>query len=256
MSVTEISLPNELRPTGYGRFGIGRRFVDIVISGLALAILAPLMLCIVFLIYLESGSPVLFSQIRLGQHGQPFRLYKFRKFRGGEASGGPAVTVKNDTRMSRAGWFLAQTKLDELPQLWNIFRGDMTIVGPRPEAEAFVDCFTGSYRDVLSFKPGLFGPNQVFFRSEAALYPVNEDPEVFYRDVLFPLKAQVDLVYFPHRDIGQDVEWIVRGVLAVLGLPTLRGRKADLIAEVEAWIRQGRQANGVRTSTRLRLGDG
>ena len=222
-----------------------RRTFDLAVAAVGLIILAPLMLVIALAIWSESGRPVFFSQIRLGQHGRHFRLHKFRKFHQVGSSSGRlmtlpdrAVTLQDDDRTTRVGRLLARSKLDELPQFWNILTGDMSIVGPRPESLAFANCFSDSYRDVLSFRPGIFGPNQVFFRNEWSLYTDVIDPETFYRDVLFPLKARADLAYFPHRTIRHDLAWIFRGVSAVLGIGFPRNQGADLVAAVNLWIRQ------------------
>ena len=184
------------------------------------------MALVVVAILLESGRPILFCQLRLGRNGQPFRIYKFRKFYPTCGSDGAGVTVKGDSRMTPLGYWLERTKLDELPQLWNIFVGEMSFVGPRPESIKFADCFDDRYREVLAHTPGIFGPNQVFFRSERELYPADEDPEAFYRQVLFPMKADIDLAYFSSRSLLQDVGWIVRGVLAVLNPRLVQGLAA------------------------------
>src|SRR5207247_10219766 len=120
-------------------------------------------------ILIETGSPILFVQTRLGLFGRAFRMYKFRKFYP-DAGKGDGVTLKGDKRMPRLGAVLERTKIDELPQLWNILKGDMTMVGPRPESSDLADCFTGEYAGVLEYTPGLFGPNQFYFRAESALY--------------------------------------------------------------------------------------
>jgi len=193
-----------------------RRALDIVMASVGLLVLCPCMVLIALAIWLESGRPILFSQIRLGQSGQHFRIYKFRKFHR-ECGAGCGVTVSHDARFTGLGRFLGATKLDELPQLWNILRGDMSTVGPRPESLSLADCFTRDYRRVLEHKPGIFGPNQFYFRDEGSLYPEACDPEQFYREVLFPLKAEIDLAYFPHRTLGADIGWIIRGVLVVFG---------------------------------------
>lgn len=213
-----------------------RRGLDVLVAGTALFVLAPLLLMLAALVCIESGCPVLFSQIRIGEGGRYFRLYKFRKF-GRFAPAGTAVTLKDDQRLTRMGRFLAESKLDELPQLWNVLVGDMTLVGPRPEALAFADCFGDRYAAVLAFRPGIFGPNQAFLRNECALYP-SRDPEAFYRSVLFPLKARADLAYFPHRTIRRDIGWMVRGLLAVVGVSDRAGDGSELRERIETWIRQ------------------
>ncbi|MBV9591670.1 MAG: sugar transferase [Hyphomicrobiales bacterium] len=196
---------------------IVRRALDVTIALAALLVFSPVMLLIVLAIWMNGSRPIFFSQLRLGLRGRHFRIYKFQKFhnRCGAASG--AVTVENDPRFTRLGRFLGKTKLDELPQLWNILKGDMSIVGPRPESLELAHCFSGIYLRVLQYRPGLFGPNQVLFRNESSMFPDNYDPEKFYCEYLFPLKANIDLAYFPHRTLAKDMGWIIRGLLAVAG---------------------------------------
>ena len=160
--------------------------------------------------------------------------------------------MEDDPRLTGVGRFLARTKLDELPQLWNVFKGDMSIVGPRPESLDFQDCFDGPYRLVLQHKPGIFGPSQVLFRNERALYSGRPDPEHFYRDVLFPLKAHIDLAYFAHRTFFRDVAWTVWGALAVFGWPSLLDAGALLVKEAEHCVGEGR-AGGYSLSARIGL---
>ena len=193
-----------------------RRVFDVVVALTGIVCFLPILIPVVLAIRLDSAGPIFYSQNRLGQNGRIFRLYKFRKFHDG--STGRAVTLKNDSRMTRVGRFLERTKIDEVPQLWNVLKADMSIVGPRPETLDFADCFEGVYRGVLDHRPGIFGPNQVYFRNEGALFPEKVDPHAFYRAVLFPAKARIDLGYFPRRSLMQDVVWLFRGVLAVFGL--------------------------------------
>jgi lipopolysaccharide/colanic/teichoic acid biosynthesis glycosyltransferase len=195
-----------------------RRLVDAVSAGVGLLFAGPIMMLIALSIWIEDGRPIFFSQTRLGRHGRKFRIHKFRKFHKRSEVTNRAVTINGDDRMGRVGRFLERTKLDELPQLWNIFKGDMTIVGPRAESEAFAECFIGNYLRILHYTPGLFGPNQYLFRNEKRLYPQAQDPERFYREVLFPLKANIDLLYFADRTTRSDIGWILRGGLATIGL--------------------------------------
>ena len=195
-----------------------RRMLDLIVAGAGLIILAPVMALVAVAIWVESGRPIIFSQVRLGLLGRHFRIYKFRKFHKRIAAAGCGVTVRGDVRLSAVGRFLGSAKLDELPQLWNILKGDMSIVGPRPESLHFADCIVRDYRGVLEYKPGIFGPNQVYFRDEGSLFPEACDPEEFYQEVLFPIKAQIDLAYFPNRTFAADIGWIVRSVLVVFGV--------------------------------------
>jgi lipopolysaccharide/colanic/teichoic acid biosynthesis glycosyltransferase len=204
--------------------GAARRLLDLAIAAAGLIVFSPVMLLVALAIWIESGRPILFRQVRLGAGGRRFQMYKFRKFRADCGSNGSPLTVDGDSRMTAVGRFLAATKLDELPQLWNVLKGEMAIVGPRPESLAFEDCFHGGFEDILRFKPGLLGPSQVFFRNEGQIYPAGEDPALFYRRVLFPAKARLDLDYFPRRTIASDIAWIARGMFAILGWVPDTGR--------------------------------
>ena len=193
-----------------------RRLLDLSCAVIAAILLAPVASIVALAIWIEGGRPILFSQLRLGQHGRPFRMYKFRKFRPDCDCGGSPVTVEDDDRLTRLGRFLAVSKLDELPQLWNLACGDMSLVGPRPESLAFRDCFCGGFEKILAHKPGLFGPCQALFRHESRHYPAELDPAEFYRRVLFPAKAAIDLAYFSRRTVVSDFGWVVRTVWAVV----------------------------------------
>lgn len=186
--------------------------MDVVLALLGLIVGAPLMALIALLIRLDSPGKAIFSQPRLGLGGRLFLMHKFRKFPDHWGTQGAAVTVAADARMTRLGRILERTKLDELPQLWNILRGDMSFVGPRPETREFKDLFTGAFTHVHDYLPGIFGPNQVAFRNESRLYPPDQDPETFYRQQLFPQKARNDLEYFSRATVISDALWIARGL--------------------------------------------
>jgi lipopolysaccharide/colanic/teichoic acid biosynthesis glycosyltransferase len=198
---------------------LARRALDLIAATAGLVCLCPLLLLISLAILIDTGRPILFSQIRLGQRGRQFYIYKFRKFHAQIGARASLVTVRDDPRFTRLGRLLERTKLDELPQLWNILKGDMSIVGPRPETLDLAGCFADAQLKVLEHRPGIFGPNQYYFRDEKSLYPADSDPETFYREILFPLKAGIDAEYFANRTIFTDVGWFIRGVAAVVGWP-------------------------------------
>jgi hypothetical protein len=139
-------------------------------------------------------------------------MYKFRKFPTFVGDNGPGLTSQNDVRMTKVGALLERTKLDELPQLWNIVKGEMSFVGPRPESPRFADLFEGKYAEILQYLPGLFGPSQIFFRNESETYSPEEDPEAFYRRVLFPNKAELDIAYFRKANCFTDLVFIIKGI--------------------------------------------
>ncbi|MBV1797537.1 sugar transferase [Siccirubricoccus sp. G192] len=216
-------------------------------AGLGILLTGPLMLLIMLTILVESGSPVFFTQTRLGQGGRHFRILKFRKFGKSSEEAGLPLTMHQDARLSHVGRLLVASKLDELPQLFNVLKGDMSLVGPRPESLTFSDCFAGDYRAVLAYRPGIFGPSQVAFRNECTLYPPNSEPTRFYREVLFPHKAQLDLSYYPHRTLRSDCAWIARGVLAVAELDRGPAAVPLLVFPNGNSLAEGRAGTGERS---------
>lgn len=204
------SLKSNLRIRNWN--GFCKRGLDIVLAILAFFIAAPVIGLISALLWLESPGNVIFTQVRIGLHGKRFKMYKFRKFPANWGDKGPAVTAAGDSRMTFLGSILERLKFDELPQLWNILRGEMSFVGPRPESCQFADMLESRYADLLQYVPGIFGPNQIAFRNESSMYPPDEPPENFYRRVLFKHKAQVDLVYFKKANLFTDISWMIRGV--------------------------------------------
>jgi lipopolysaccharide/colanic/teichoic acid biosynthesis glycosyltransferase len=207
-----------IHPSLRRRHPLGSRAFDVLAAGIGIVFLSPILLLVTLAILVESGRPIFFAQLRLGQDGRHFRLFKFRKFKKSAVEAGRPLTVRGDDRMSAVGRILEASKLDELPQLYNILKGEMSVVGPRPESLAFEDCFDDAHRAVLAYRPGIFGPSQVAFRDEGALYPPGTEPTGLYRQVLFPTKARLDLAYYPNRTLLSDIVWILCGVLAVVGL--------------------------------------
>lgn len=191
-----------------------RRGVDITFSVCGLLLAAPLAAVIAFLLWCESPGHVIFRQRRLGLYGKCFTLYKFRKFAASCGNEGPAVTVANDLRLTKIGAVIERTKLDELPQLWNVIRGDMSLVGLRPELPEFRDMFVGRNKELLDHLPGFFGPGLI--RNECDMYPPDEDPEVFYRRVIFPRKAEQFLAYYKAPNVASHIGYILKGLWATL----------------------------------------
>jgi lipopolysaccharide/colanic/teichoic acid biosynthesis glycosyltransferase len=202
-------------PAGNKRIAYRKRLFDITVASIALILSLPFMLAIALAIWLEDRGPILFRQKRIGRGGRLFRVLKFRKFSTRRDEDGSILTIAGDPRYSRVGRFLEATKLNELPQLINVIRGDMSLVGPRPEIPDFLHCYQGRYQRLLDFAPGIFGPSQCTFRNEQAMYPVGRDPRAFYEEHLFTGKADIDLAYYPEATVLDDVGWIGRSLVAV-----------------------------------------
>jgi lipopolysaccharide/colanic/teichoic acid biosynthesis glycosyltransferase len=185
-----------------------KRFFDIVVSGLALLLLWPLIVIFAILIRMDSHGPIFFGQIRIGKDFRPFRLWKLRTMTHG--SSGAEVTIQGDPRITRIGKFLRNSKLDELPQLWNVFRGDMSFVGPRPEVERFVEQFRPAYEEILQLRPGMTDPASIKYRHEAELLGTVPDPQRYYIDVILPDKIRINREYVHSQGLGTDIVIIFR----------------------------------------------
>lgn len=195
---------------------VGKRAFDIVAAGLGLLLLAPLFLVAAAWIKLDSPGPVFFRQERVGRGGVPFRIHKFRTMRVAAEGAGPALTVGADPRITRAGAFLRRSKIDELPQLIDVLRGDMSIVGPRPEVPRYVAFFPPDLRaKVLSVRPGITDPASLQFRDESTLLARAADPEREYRDVVLPAKLRLAADYVDTASLGGDLRLIVATVRAL-----------------------------------------
>ncbi len=168
------------------------RALDLLVAGLALVVFAPLMLAVALAVRLD-GGPALFMQLRMGQGEGPFRMYKFRTMREGKK--GPEITLLDDSRVTRVGRFLRITSLDELPQLFNIIRGDMTLVGARPETLSLASRYPPEARAVFQYRPGLTGPTQLHLRDLEAGSSQVEDVEGYYLSELVPKRVALDLEY-------------------------------------------------------------
>lgn len=193
-----------------------RRLIDLVAAGIGLIVLAPVMAVIGVAIKRDSPGPVVFTQDRVGQYGRLFTLYKFRTMTAAP-SAGPSVTASGDARITRVGQHLRSMKLDELPQLVNVARGDMSLVGPRPEVPKYVAHWPQDEADIiLSVKPGITDPMTVELRREEAILADKPDPENYYIQVLLPEKARGYVEYVRNRTIWSDMKVLVDTVRAVL----------------------------------------
>lgn len=191
------------------------RSLEIPAALLALVAVAPLLAIIAIVIVLTSPGPVLFRHQRVGRGGGPFLLLKFRTMRVGGT--GPHVTATTDPRITAVGRVLRKTKLDELPELWNIVRGDMALVGPRPESTAYVDLSDDMWREILQVRPGLTDPTTLRLRNEEELLAAaGREHEVFYRRFLVPYKLRGYREYLSRRTWKSDLAVLGSTVFGVL----------------------------------------
>lgn len=194
---------------------MGKRLFDAIASLLALAVLFPLLLVIAALIRLDSPGPVFFRQQRLGQDARPFLIYKFRTMRVGASARGPRITVHADPRVTRVGRVLRRFDLDELPTLLNVLRGEMSLVGPRPELPEYLPYYSEEQKRVLTVRPGLTDPGTLAFRNEAVLLDGEHAEDVYTREIL-PRKLAFNLEYIQKRSLMLDVAILARTLAAVV----------------------------------------
>lgn len=193
-----------------------KRAFDVMAASAGLVALSPLLAAIAAAVKLDSRGPVLFRQERVGRHFRPFRLLKFRTMVPDAEARGGQLTVGEDERITRVGRLLRRTKLDELPQLWNVVRGEMSLVGPRPEVPKYVERFREEYEEVLSVRPGITDLASLEFREEGELLARAADPEEFYVREVLPRKLELAREHIRRASLGFDVAIILRtlGALA------------------------------------------
>ena len=184
---------------------------DRIVSLLGLLLLWPVMLVIALLVKVRMpGGPAIFSQQRVGKDGRLFTMYKFRTMT--NTPGGSSVSVMGDSRVTPLGARLRHYKLDELPQLWNVLRGDMSFVGPRPDVPGYADQLEGEDREMLQLRPGITGPASLKYREEEELLASVPDPQRYNDEVIFPDKVRINRYYLHHYSFWTDLRIIVATV--------------------------------------------
>ena len=185
-------------------------------SGLGLLVLSPLFLIVAVWIKLDSPGPVFFRQVRVGRFNKDFRIFKFRTMRVGSDKGSQITIGGRDPRVTRAGYWLRRFKIDELPQLINVFIGDMSLVGPRPEVRHYVDMYTSEQMHVLDVRPGITDAASIMFRNESEFLEQADDPEKHYIEVLMPKKLELYLQYVNNHSLMGDIRLILKTLWTVM----------------------------------------
>lgn len=189
------------------------RLFDIVFSAVGLVVLSPVILIIVIVVKLSSKGPAFFLQSRVGKGGSDFKVYKFRTMRMGSDKKGLLTVGGKDNRITTVGYFLRKYKLDELPQLLNVVKGDMSIVGPRPEVRKYVDLYTDSQRRVLSVLPGITDYASIAYRNENDLLAKAANAEEFYIKELIPKKIELNCKYIDNRSVKTYFSIIIKTIV-------------------------------------------
>ncbi len=192
-----------------------KRAIDFVFSSLGLLLQSPLMALIALWIKWDSPGPVFFRQVRVGRQGRHFRIFKFRTM-AHDPEPGPQITTAGDSRITRCGRLLRAGKFDELPQLINVLKGEMSLVGPRPEVPRFVEYYTEEERRVLELRPGITDPASIKYRHESAILASAEDPQRTYIEEIMRDKLKINLEYAEKAGLFSDFRVILGTLLAVM----------------------------------------
>lgn len=179
------------------------RFFDILFSIIGLVLLSPLFTVLYLLIRIESQGGGFYSQERIGKNGKPFKLFKFRSMRIGSDKKGLITIGEKDNRITKTGFILRKYKLDELPQLWNVFIGDMSLVGPRPEVKKYTDLYTEEQKQVLQVRPGITDWASIKYVDENKILGESKDPDDAYVNLIMPNKIKLNMVYIQHLTLGE-----------------------------------------------------
>ncbi len=190
--------------------------MDCTFSIIGLIVLSPLLLIIGLLIKLDSKGPVLYRQSRVGKNGVPFLLLKFRTMRTGSDKNGLLTVGGKDSRITRIGYYLRQYKLDELPQLVNVVKGEMSLVGPRPEVKKYVDLYNEQQREVLSVRPGITDLASIVYRNENELLAAHPDPEQYYITEIMPGKIELNFKYIRNQTTRGYLQIIFKTIFSAI----------------------------------------
>lgn len=205
-----------MRDSFYSR--TGKRLLDVAGAGCAIVLLSPLMLLVALAVKASGRGPVIFSHKRIGCGFSSFYAYKFRTMVHGADRAGSSITTGGDARITSIGRLLRKTKLDELPQLFNVLAGDMSLVGPRPEVDCYVQLFRGDYMEILRARPGITDYAAIEFRDEETVLAAYEDHEKAYRETVLPAKIALYRKYMAELSFFTDLKILVMTVGRVLGV--------------------------------------
>lgn len=193
-----------------------KRFFDIIASGCGLLVLSPIFLIMAIWIKWDSKGPVFYRQVRVGRHNKDFRILKFRSMRVGADKGSLVTIGGRDPRITRSGYFIRKYKLDEFPQLINVFKGEMSLVGPRPEVRHYVDYWTAEQMHVLDVRPGITDPASIKFRNENKLMEKAENPEDYYINVIMQEKIRLYLEYVENASFWYDIRLVFQTIKVII----------------------------------------
>lgn len=218
-SRVDVSTPIDVDQTNmYQRYG--KRLIDASFSLVALVVLCPLFAVVGIIIKCTSRGSILYRQDRVGRGGRIFKIAKFRSMVVGADKKGLGITISGDARVTRFGAFLRKSKIDEFPQLWNVLKGEMSLVGPRPELPQYVSGYTPEQRLVFHVRPGITDPASIRYRHEEAVLATSESPDKFYRDVILPDKLAINIQYIRDISVSSDIKCVIQTMTSLFKQPT------------------------------------
>jgi lipopolysaccharide/colanic/teichoic acid biosynthesis glycosyltransferase len=190
------------------------RWLEVVLSAILLLLITPILLIVAVIVAVSDGFPILYGQARVGKNFRPIKVWKFRTMRAGASE--RTITVAGDPRITAVGRFLRASKLDELPQLWNVFRGDMSFVGPRPEIPEYVEMFRSRFERLLTVRPGITDTASIAFMDEEQMLGRSADPVGEYREKVLPRKLSLAEEYIGKRSTWEDLKILFATMAAML----------------------------------------
>ena len=193
-----------------------KRILDFILSSVAIVVLCPVFIAIAIAIHLDSDGPVFFRQERIGKRGKPFRIFKFRTMHVNADKQGPSITIGSDSRITRVGAFLRKMKLDETAQVFNVFLGEMSFVGPRPEVPKYVELYSPWQKQVLLVRPGITDYASIAYRNESEILAKADDPESLYINFIMPEKIKLNMKYLHEISPITDAKLIIKTIVVVI----------------------------------------
>lgn len=194
----------------------GKRIFDFLVSIIGLFLLIPIIGLVAILIKLEDGGPVFYKQKRVGYKGKEFYIWKFRTMVVNADKLGKPITIGQDPRITKIGYWLRKFRIDEIPQLINVLKGEMSLVGPRPEVPKYVDFYSNDMKKILDYTPGMTDPTSLSYLDEALILANSKDPEKKYIQEILPIKIKRSLEYLENSDFYSDLEVIIRTIMRLL----------------------------------------
>lgn len=193
-----------------------KRIFDIIVSIIGLVVLAPFFLIIGIIIKLDSTGPIFFKQVRVCKAGEKFEIYKFRTMVEDAEKKGMQITVGEDNRITNLGKFIRNYKIDELPQLINVLKGDMSFVGPRPEVPKYVELYNDEQKNILKVRPGITDIASIEYRDENKLLSKSDNPQKTYIEEIMPRKIELNLLYIRNFSVWYDIKLICKTIIKVI----------------------------------------